>query len=339
MHEDEACVLKISRAGAIGTEVLRFEGETFESVLRQAADAGALKSVCLEKQIAFMARALPPSAGDRSTPPDDHESPRDPVAIAALFPDMTATISALVHETQRERGASSLYLSSNGRRFAEELHAQWHITDQRRAALVSFRRRHEGTLPLVLARQWDRSELLLAELVSGRRAVEALNLAPSQVIERYSRANGELLSMIDTLAQNGFPYGLESGRRASAVAWMALLHAKEKTGIERAQLASAFTWDRYGEGQHATVSALIAASDSYLHMFSTAAPRRAGELLRQQLRSEVATAVSQMERVALLRADGGFGIDPTAWFANVSRKMDMLAAVESVVRATLPSSR
>ena len=39
-------------------EVDRFEGPTFEDALRAAADAGRVKAGCLEKQIAFMARAL-----------------------------------------------------------------------------------------------------------------------------------------------------------------------------------------------------------------------------------------------------------------------------------------
>jgi Nitrate and nitrite sensing len=103
--------------------------------------------------------------------------------------------------------------------------------------------------------------------------------------------------------------------------------------------ASVFTWDRYADGQHAIVTGLIASSDSYLHIFVTAAPRKAGEMLREQLRSDMANAVTEMEKVALSRRDGGFGIDPTTWFVNMSRKMDMLSDVESAVRATLTPSR
>jgi methyl-accepting chemotaxis protein len=334
LHEDDLCVLRIARAGAIGAEVLRFEGENFESVLRQAADAGALKAVCLEKQIAFLSRSLATGA---PVPPADEvraTSAEQNLAIEVLFLHMTQAISALVHETQRERGTASLFLASRGKLFADEFHGQWRATDARRAELLLFRRQQAFALPVVLAQKLEKSEQLLGELLAGRASVEGLELGPAQAIERYSKTNAALLSVIDGLAQKG----VDTASRPTALAWMALLHAKEKTGIERAQLASAFVWDRYADGQHATVTGLIAASDSYLHVFSAAAPRGASEFLRKQLRSEVARAVTEMERVALLRHDGGFGIDPMTWFASISRKMDMLADVESTIRASLSPS-
>jgi methyl-accepting chemotaxis protein len=332
------CVLKISRSAVMGTEALRFDGDTFEAVLRQAAAAGALKSDCLEKQIAFLARSL----ATRGTAPPEESAAHLPagsvtqnLALDALFPEMTSAISALVHETQRERGTASLYLSSGGRLFADQMREQWRKTDARRAALSSFRRQHAAALPAALTRRLDRSEDLLGDLCTGRAAIAALDQLPAEAIDRYSKANADLLSVIDELARRG----VDTALRPTALAWMALLHAKEKTGIERAQLASAFAWDRYSEGQHATVSALIASSESYLHVFVAAAPRRASDLLRSQLDSDVTNAVTEMERVALTRREGGFNIDPTDWFANISRKMDMLDDVESAVRETLIPAR
>lgn len=330
LHEDDACVLKIALSGPAGTEVQRFEASTFESALRQAAEAGVLKSVCLEKQIAFLARTLPARNGEVSEQVPAGR-PQEQQVLEAFFPRMTAAISALVHETQRERGTSSLYLSSGGRLFADELHGQWKTTDARRVDLMLFRRQHASELSPLLMRKLERAEEVLAQLCFGRNQVKSLELMPGQVIDRYSAANSELLSMIDGLAREG----MDAALRPAALAWLALLYAKEKTGMERAQLASAFTWDRYTDGQHAAVSALIAASESYLHLFSAAAPRIADDLLRKQLHSDVATAVTKMEKVALLKRDGGFGIDPTIWFTSISRKMDLLNDVESAVRAAL----
>jgi hypothetical protein len=330
LHEDDLCVLKIARTGPAGAEVQRFEADSFEGALRKAAAAGTLKSSCLEKQISFLARSLPesrPEAGDDLAAQPLRPDP----ASEALFPTMTATISALVHETQRERGTSSLYLSSGGRLFAEELRRQWRVTDARRADLAHFRQRQTFGLPPTLVRRLDRAEDMLATLDAGRCEVESLQVTAAQVIDRYSNTNEELLSVIDAMAQGSVVTAL----RPTALAWMALLYAKERTGMERAQLASAFTRDRYFDGQHATVSALIASSDSYLHLFRAAAPGPAGELLRQNLLSEVASAVSEMERVALSKRDGGFGIDPTAWFTNISLKMDLLGDVESAIRDSL----
>ena len=337
VHEDDRCVLKIalspsSASSSPGDTVARrFEGETFEVALRQAAEAGVLKSVCLEKQIAFLARSLPerrPTALDE----DAEANLVRPVASEALFSSVTAAVSALVHEIQVERGTSALYLTSGGRLFARELRAQWRSTDARHMELQSFwQRGGASTLPATVVRQLVATEPALARLVEGREQVEGLRISAATVIDSHSRVNDRLLAVIDDLATDG----VAGTSRPTALAWMSLLHAKEKTGRERAQLASVFSRDSYLDGQHSTVSALIAAGQSYLHVFSAAAPRPAGEMLREKMRSDVVEAVTRMEHVALVNRDGGFGIDPQDWFSTITRKMDLLSDVESAVRASL----
>ena len=238
---------------------------------------------------------------------------------------ITSIISSLVHETQRERGASSLYASSSGRLFGPELREQWKSTDERRAELTSFRDSNPAGLPRALAFKLDRTEEMLSSVVDKRGEIERLHVAAPEVIDRYTAVNAELLSIIDELAGRA----AMARARFSALAWMALLHAKEKTGVERAQLSSVFAWDHFVDDQHAVISGLIAARQSYLHLFSVAAPQLARELMRRMLDSPVERAVSDMERVALEHREGGFGVDPAAWFTAISRKIDGFTEVEA----------
>jgi methyl-accepting chemotaxis protein len=256
-----------------------------------------------------------------------------PLGIS-LFQDMTALVSALVHETQRERGVSSLYAASGGRRFGAELSAQWRATDLRREELGIFRERHEAGLPSAAAGQLARGEELLRNVVAGRGRIEDLETAPREIVAAYSHLNAELLQVIDGLIARA----VEPRHHATALAWMALLYAKEKTGIERAQLVSAFERDRFSDGQYQAVLGAIASRQSYLHLFGAAAPAPVIEILRAPPASEVTVAFEQMERVALAHRRGGFGIDPTAWFAIVSRQIELLGDVESALRAGLAPS-
>ena len=128
-------------------------------------------------------------------------------------------------------------------------------------------------------------------------------------------------------------------QRPTALAWMSLLHAKEKTGIERAQLASAFARDRFLAGQHLAVSALIAGRKCYLHLFAAAAPGHAGRHLREKLSPDVIDQVERMEKIALSRASGRFGVDAAEWFAAVSRLVERLAHVEAALRIDLARAR
>ena len=337
-YEGDAHVLKLVVTSGLATEPRRFEGASFEETLAEAVSAGVLKAACVEKQIAFLSgatpRALTEGATDeRGRGARDVELARPaPLTLGGnLFQDITTLVSALVHETQRERGVSSLYAASGGHRFGAELAAQWRATDRRSAELAAFQERHEVRLPSAATEQLARGHDLLRDVMAARHRVENLKLVPTEIMRVYSHLNAELLQIIDGL----IPRAVEPRQRAIALAWMALLYAKEKTGIERAQLVSAFERDRFADGQYQEVLGAIAARQSYLHLFGTAAPAPVTDLLRAPTASKIAGAVAEMERVALSHRRGGFGIDPTDWFETVSRQIEILGDVESALRAGL----
>jgi hypothetical protein len=322
-YEGDAHVLKLVLTGAERAEARRFEGPSFEEVLADAVSAGVLKGSCVAKQIAFLGGTSARTPAPRNDPPAE--------AGPALFLEITAAISALLHETQRERGISSLYTTSAGRLFSDQLTAQWRATDRRHQELIAFRKQHAGPLPSTLADKLAHAEELLADLTAARHRVEELETKAAMVIESYSHANGELLQVIDAMLSRL----VDPPRRSSALAWMALLHAKEKTGIERAQLASAFERDRYAAGQYQAVLSVIAARQSYLHLFQAAAPAPVEELLRAKLDAKLVGAVEEMERIALSHRNGKFGVDAGVWFATISKQIDLFADVESAVLGNL----
>jgi hypothetical protein len=336
LREDELCVVRISRAAPPSMEVQTFTGNTFDEALRQAAHSGAIKPTCLEKQMAFLAASGSEHQSDLIPAPSGlvHAS-RLATTTDPLFATLTGVISALVHETQLERGISALYLASASRALALDLKKQWRMTDEHLVELAVFQQHHRARLPSAVTLRLDRALALLKDVCGTRREIESLQLAPARVIERYSSANDYLLSVIASLGQ----LGVDAALRPPAIAWIALLYAKEKTGIERAQLASAFTRDRYDEGQHSAVSALIGSTESYLLMFSAVAPLPARQLLEEALRSEVVQVVGAMENVAMVRCQGGFGINPSKWFNSITRKIDLLAHVEASVRTSLSRER
>lgn len=315
--EGDALAIHLMVNGAERAQPYEFRADSFEAALQAAVEAGVLKAAAVDKQIAFLRRTASRSGRGPGEAPRFHEA--------------TAVVSALIHETQRERGVSSLYAASGGRLFPRELALQWRNTDRRQAELAAFRERCEGQLPGAAAGRLTAAGEALAEVTVARAAVQSLKLRPADLIAAYTRVNREYLQAIDAL----LPTVTDPGQRATALAWIALLNAKEKTGIERAQLVAAFERDRYADGQYQAVLGLIAARDSYLHLFSDAAPAPARELLQEQLASEVAGAVRRMEEVALARRRGGFGVDPTDWFTAISAQIDRLAALEAAVRTSL----
>lgn len=330
VREEDVCILKMVLTGGEHAETHRFEGPSFEAAFRDAVGAGVLKKSCVDKQIAFLSRTAGPSA---AVVFDGGGGAPATALPGGLFSAIAGLVSTIVHETQRERGISSLYAASGGRIFARELTNQWRATDRRRRELVAFREPRKGssTVPARVVNRLDDAAQLLDAVIATRDRVEALRTIPVEIIETYSRMNGELLRIVDDLAA----MVADPEHRPAVLAWTALLYAKEKTGIERAQLASAFERDRYFDGQYQAVLGLIAARQSYLHLFAIAAPPPFGKVTRERLGGEEAEDVERMERIALVRREGGFGVDPLAWFAAITRQMDLLSEAEAKVRGIL----
>jgi hypothetical protein len=330
IREEDVCTIKLVLTGGDQAETHRFDGPTFEAAFREACSAGVLKRSCVDKQIAFLSRTMSPGPAVAF---NDVGGASGAPLPGGLFAAIAALVSTIVHETQRERGISSLYAASGGRLFGRELTNQWRATDRRRRELTVFREPRKGAagVPARVANRLGDAGQLLDAVIATRDRVEGLRTIPVEIIETYSRMNGELLRIVDDVAA----MVAEPEHRPSVLAWTALLYAKEKTGIERAQLASAFERDRYFDGQYQAVLGLIAARQSYLHLFAIAAPPPFGKVTRERLVAEAAEDVERMERIALLRREGGFGVDPLAWFAAITRQMDLLSEAEAKVRASL----
>jgi hypothetical protein len=312
-------------------EVRTFEGATFEESLRRASSAGVLKAACVDKQITFLSRRDPGDEVAAETTP----TPTPPYDLLPLTPAndaeypflaITDAVHALLHETQRERGLSTLFVASRGRLPGPELSRQRSRVDTQRAVLARVLRDSVEAPPSVRHRI-DRAGTLFAQLGQTRAGVEDLVVTAAQVISYYTTVNAELLTALDAFIVTG----VSGPRRSGALACVALLYAKEKVGVERAQLTDAFLEDRFSEGQRLSVAALIASQASYLHIFSAAAPRAADQLLRRTLASPEASEVQRMESVVYGVENAGFGIDASTWFAMISRKIDMLGDVSSTV--------
>jgi methyl-accepting chemotaxis protein len=320
-----------------------FEGVTFDEALRRAGTSGSLKLACVEKQIAFLARRGPDTT---TSEPESHglrsSMGIDPPAASLSLNEETSPflkfaggIHALLHETQHERGISTLFAASSGRLLSNKLAAQWRRTDRQRLVLVDLMRSFESAPPSAVVHRLDRAGALLGRLPPTRAGLSDQHITAPRIIEDYSAINTELLAALDAYMVTG-AIGPE---RSGALACLALLYAKEKTGIERAQLADAFFADRFSEGQRLSVATAIAAQASYLHIFSAAAPRAAEQLLRRMLASRAAVEVQRMEKVVFAGSEAGFGIDASTWFTLISRKIDMLGDVSSSVMAMLRGNR
>jgi hypothetical protein len=256
-------------------------------------------------------RILLEARGALSTPP---------ASPAVLF-DLARRVSRLVHETQKERGETAVLLGSDRQRFVTELGEQRAETDRWIADLGSFTVA-EAELPPGIETRVSQLRDVGAGLALLRADVDANAASPHAIIDSYTDLNAKLLEAIDAIAADA-PERL----RVLGVAFSSLMWAKENTGRERAQLAVAFGRDQFAPGQIFTVGALFGAQESFMRLFTTAAPREFVSELNDKLAEPPLSEVRRLEAIALGHLDGGFGVDPVHWYEAMTRKVDVIDQV------------
>ena len=254
-----------------------------------------------------------------------------PASPATLF-ELAKRIARLVHETQKERGATAVLLGSRGEQFVAELGEQRALTDRWIGDLTSYAAT-AGGLPGAVGLRMNQLRDVALAVATLRAEADRGAASPHAVIEAYNDLNVRLLEVIDAIAADA-PERL----RVLGVAFTSLMWAKENTGRERAHLAVAFGLDHFAPGQIFTVGALFGAQESFLRLFTTVAPRDIVTELRERLAEPPLGEVRRLEALALSHVDGGFGVDPTHWYAAITRKVDLIGEV-GVELATLIAKR
>ena len=235
--------------------------------------------------------------------------------------------SALVHEMQKERGASAGFLSSNGKAFSATLKQQRLLTDTQLKAFTAYKRTF-GETAFNNAFESNLSELdaLLNKLSDMRSRVSALNISVADEVAYYTDINTKLLSVSDNLAR----YSPSGSIANSGAAFATFLQSKERAGIERAVLSSVFAKDAFTPATFSKFSDLVNTQNIYLSVFKNMASNEEMDFFKEQMNNQSVKDVERMRRVAFENnSTGNFGIDPELWFSTITQKINLLKNVEN----------
>lgn len=225
-------------------------------------------------------------------------------------------VAALLHETQLERGATSVYLTSQGTTFNEEVAGIRMMTDERLAELlesdraVAFRNR-QG---IELAR----------ELPTVRLSVDCGAISSADVINYFAGLNLAFLDTVDALICDAPSAGL----RTSLVGHLALMRGKELTGMERVAISRAIGEGHLDQGTNLSVVSLLAAQESLLRIFDQATSDRIRTQMAQLATHPVVEQCSEMEMAVLRNGVGASDIELADWFLASTQRIDLMRQVE-----------
>ena len=245
---------------------------------------------------------------------------------------LASRISAFVHEAQRERGASSLFLGAQGAQFGPELAAQRRRTDAALAGLPEAVTAATGFGPVFAARSEGFAQALTG-LAAQRRAVDALTAATPQAVAYYTGLIGEGLGLVRAMG------GAidEAGLAARANAYAAFLALKEAAGQERAVAAAVFASGNLDLAAARRLATLAAEQATYAGLFRAGAEAGQAHLLDAAEATGPAREVARLRTVAQETMPGtplAFR-DAPAWFRLATQRIDALKGVEDRLTADL----
>lgn len=239
---------------------------------------------------------------------------------------LTIANNALVHELQKERGATAIYIGSKGNRFSHELTEQRKLTNKAHTALNEklngFSSDNDKVNSITLT---IKSGLLKLEGIRTRS--NDLSIPLSQAIGYYTAQNHQMLSLTGY-----FSVISPTETVSNSIAYYALLEAKERAGIERAVVSGSFAKDRFTQTAFQKFTSLVALQDSYLEQFSVKASLKAVSAYNNTLKNSDAVEVARMREVALsVGQNGPFNVDAGAWFKSATGRINLLKDIENLV--------
>ena len=250
--------------------------------------------------------------------------------LAAVAPD----ISAVVHELQKERGASAGFIGAKGGAFASPLDAQRRETDaaigRLRDTLAAFDAKAYGA---DFVRRLEAQRSRLGELAGVRTKVSDFSMPMGEMAGWYTTTIGGLLDVIGTMGT----LFQDADITRSITAYIAFLQAKERAGIERAMGSNGFSAGAFAPAVYQRYVGLIAEQTAFQSLFRAFAAPELISALDGVLAAPAAKEVDRMRAIALESPQTGStgGVAGADWFKTITAKIDGLKGVEDLTAAAL----
>jgi len=234
--------------------------------------------------------------------------------------------SELVHELQKERGISAGYLSSEGKKFGDNLQAQYRETDQ----ALSHRQEILENLNNSIADTAIKQNILdvnnsLQRLQSIRDKVKSSGINLADTVSYYTSSNKLLLD----IAPKGVHISNDARISQQLQTYYNFLQGKERAGIERAILSSVFALNKFSPGIFPKFITLISEQNTYFLNFESFAMPSQVDLFEEMMQRAAVNQVERYRKTAIDQAENGeFNVDPAVWFKSATGRINLLKQIE-----------
>ncbi|MDO8606565.1 MAG: nitrate- and nitrite sensing domain-containing protein [Phaeospirillum sp.] len=245
---------------------------------------------------------------------------------------LAANISATVHELQKERGASSLYVSSGRTQFADKVTSQRKLSDE-----VAERLEKEASLGDSLAlgpvfiESASKAKTALASRIKLRADIDSGALDRNALFQAYTTMIKVQLDLVGQMSR----ITPDKDTAEAVGTYLSFMEAKERAGQERATGAAGFAGAFDGVIYRRLVSLIADQEMLFAHFARTASPDLVAFFI-DKMNDPVVAEVAAMREAAHAKAlTGGEGVPAPKWFAASTKRIDLMKAVEDRIAAEL----
>lgn len=242
--------------------------------------------------------------------------------------NLSEKLGNVLHELQKERGASAGFLNSHGKKFSSLMLQQRKNTDAKLEELRSYMQNNPDKYILYLKEHVD-----FSKLDAIRRSIDSFRINTAEEVAYYTHLNEAILDVITRFST--FPSEKKIKNIMNAL--VLFESAKERAGIERAVLSAVFAANEMSRKLYSTFVSVTSQQKVLLHLFKNSAPKDILQKYEALEKDPSFSSVADMRNIASSQKDN-FNIDAKYWFETISNKINKLKEMEDFIFDRLQTS-
>ncbi len=238
---------------------------------------------------------------------------------------LSVHLGDVIHEIQKERGASAGFLSSKGSKFSDTLIQQRKITNEKISALKSYLASSQDEFSKIINKRIN-----FEGIDSMRSRVDDLSIDTKGAVSFYTALNK--LSL-DTISEFSV-FAINIKIRNLLNSQILFISAKERAGIERAILSATFAKNEFNHFLKGKFLSVLSQQQALFNLFQSSASNKLKSHFEQMKKEHSFIEVERMRQVAL-RKDKDFGTDSAYWFKTITQKINYLKKMEDIIATSV----
>lgn len=235
--------------------------------------------------------------------------------------ELSVKMSAVLHELQKERGASAGFLGSKGTKFVDILPKQHTSTDIKIKELTAYISDNSSDYTDKVTKEID-----LNSVGAMRTKVNTQTTEVKDAVKFYTSLNKKI---IDTISEfSTVPENAEL--RTNFNSFVVFISSKERAGIERAVLSGVFAKNSFTRATAAKFASLVSEQNAFTNLFMHTANSAMQEAYKKTEADSSFADVEKFREIASSKEDS-FGVDATVWFQTITKKINKLKEFEDTL--------